>query len=141
MTRLAPAPGSRRPIGRRGARPEPVTAAVSVATAYLEVRAGRRGLTQLRDVLTRDAYRRARQAVVLRRRDACPTGGTSVSRIFASHPTPDSVEVAVVLRDGDRVLVVAVRLDHCGGRWGVTDIGLPEDRPANLRPVSSRGSA
>lgn len=145
MTRLAPLPETRRPIGRRNRHHDPVSAAVTVATAYVEVRSGRRGLPQLRDVLTRDAYRRARQAVVLRRGRDQPSGGISVSHVRSYRPTPDAVEVAVVLRDGDRVLVVAVRLDRRHDQWGVTDIGLPDDRPPNLRPgggaVRRRGSA
>lgn len=147
MTRLAPAPTSRRPIARRGPRPDPVSAAVTVATAYVEVRSGRRGLPQLRDVLTRDAYRRARHAVVLRRRMARPCGGISISHVRAYRPTPDAVEVAVVVRDGDQVIAVAVRLDRRRGQWGVTDIGVPEDRAPNLDgpgptgPVRPRDSA
>lgn len=144
MTRLAPAPAHHRRIGRRQAHPSPpVSAAIRVATAYVEVRSGRRGLPQLRDVLTRDAYRRARQAVVMRRREARPGGGISVSHVRSCRPTPDALEVAVVVRDGDQVLVVAVRLDRLrSGQWGVTDIGVPDDRQGLSRwRVRSRGSA
>lgn len=143
MTRLAPAPAHHRPIGRRQVHPTPVAAAIRVATAYVEVRSGRRGLPQLRDVLTREAYRRARQAVVMRRREERPGGGISVSHVRSCRPAPDAVEVAVVVRDGDQVLVVAVRMDRLrSGQWGVTDIGVPDDRQGLFRRrVRSRGSA
>lgn len=143
MTRLAPTPVHHRPIGRRQVHPTPVAVAIRVATAYVEVRSGRRGLPQLRDVLTRDAYRRARQAVVMRRREERPGGGISVSHVRSCRPAPDAVEVAVVVRDGDQVLVVAVRMDRLrSGTWGVTDIGVPEDRQGLSRwRVRNRGSA
>jgi hypothetical protein len=130
MTRLAPTPGTTRRIERRpGPRVDPVALAVAVATAYLEVRAGRRPPDQLRPLLAPAARRRLR-AVVLRRRQEHPrAGGASVSRVVTSRPTDDVVEVVVVLRRGDASAVpVAARIEHRGGRWWVVDVGAPEDR-------------
>jgi hypothetical protein len=136
MTRLAPAPTSTRRIERRPVPPmDPVALATLVASAYVEVRAGRRSPKQLDRVLSPDARRRVR--LLLRRRRATGTrscGGTSTSRVITSRVHDHAMEVVVVLRDDHGAHAVAVRLDRRGGRWWVTDVGGPEDRQPIVPP-------
>jgi len=141
MTSLAPTPTALRDARRLATRPgvqhrpvpvDPVSTAVRMATAYVEVRSGRRCIQQLRDVVPHDAFRRLTWAVVRQRQQPPPRGGASVHRVIACRLSPDAVEVSVVIRDGDRIRAVAVRMER-QGRWRVADIGLPEDLPA-VRP-------
>lgn len=137
MTRLAPAPapGTTRTIERRPAPVDPVAMAVAVATAYLEVRAGRRPPEQLDPLLARRARRRVRAMLVRRRGRATPRcGGVSTSRVTSFRPHDDALEAVVVLRHPDGVVAVAVRADWRRGRWWVTDVGTPEDRQPLVPP-------
>lgn len=147
MTRVGHSPTTTRRIERHpGPAIDPVALAVAVATAYLEVRAGRRPPGQLRSVLSPRARRRLR-ALVLRRRGQGPPacGGASVSRVVTSRPHADALEAVAVLRDGTGVTAVAVRVERRRGRWWVTDLGAPEDRQplvppgAPTPPVRTRG--
>jgi hypothetical protein len=140
MTSIAPTPTTLRQIPRlpegsrahrQQGRVNPVALATHMAMAYLEARSGRRALQQLRDVLPHDAYRRLQWAE-LRERHQPARGGTSVHRVLTCAIAPDVVEVAVVVRDGDVIRGVAVRMEH-HGHWRVADIGLPEDRPRGVR--------
>ena len=136
MTRLAPAPSTAARIERRRAVPvDPTALAVEVASAYLEVRAGRRPPEQLDAVLARGARRRLR-ALVLRQRGREPAacGGASLVRLVTSRPHDDAVEVVAVLRDPRGATAVAVRVDRRAGRWLVTDVGSPEDRQPLVPP-------
>jgi hypothetical protein len=141
MTSIAPAPATLREIRRipeeprprrRHAPVDPVVLAVQMATAYVEVRSGRRPLPQLRDVLPRDAYRRLRWAELQQRHQPTTRRGASVHRIMTCRVAPDVVEVSVVVRDGDHARGVAVRME-LHDRWRVADIGLPEDLPSVRR--------
>lgn len=135
MTRLAPTPTSAPRIERRQDPPiDPVALCVAVATAYVEVRAGRRPPDQLRPLLAQGARRHVHALVLQSRRERLASGGHSVSRVTAYWPHETAVEVAVVLRDSRGVSAVAVRADHRRGRWWVTDVGAPEDR----QPVPRR---
>lgn len=136
MTRLAPTPSTARPIARRPTTPvDPVALAVAVATAYVEVRAGRRPPDQLRPLLAPRARRRLRALLLRCRGRQRPTcGGASVSRLVTSWLHEDAVEAVVVLRDAAGVTVVAVRADRRDGRWWVSDVGAPEDRQPLVPP-------
>lgn len=145
MTRLAPTPTTAPRIERRqGAPVDPVALCVAVATAYVEVRAGRRPPDQLRPLLAQGARRHVHALVLQSRRQRQASGGQSVSRVTAYWPHDTAVEVAVVLRDSRGVTAVAVRADHRRGRWWVTDVGAPEDRqplPRRPRAVRLRGTS
>lgn len=136
MTRLAPEPTTVRQIERRPTAPvDPVALAVEVASAYLEVRAGRRPPEQLRHVLDRGARRRLRALVLRHRNRAHPAcGGASLTHLVTSHLHADAVEVVAVMRDARGGTAVAVRVDRRGGRWRVTDVGAPEDRQPLVPP-------
>lgn len=138
MTRLGPAPTAAPRIERRGTPPvDPVALCTAVATAYLEVRAGRRPPDQLRPLLAPRARRRIHALVRRRRCERMPSGGVSVSHVSTCWPHERAVEVVVVLRDSRGVTAVAARADHRRGRWWVTDVGAPEDR----RPLLPPGAA
>lgn len=135
MTRLGPAPTAARRIERRTGPPvDPVALCTAVATAYLEVRAGRRPPDQLRPLLAPRARRHIHALVLRRRSERRPTGGFSVSRVSTCWPHQRAVEVVAVLRDSRGATAVAVRADHRRGRWWVTDVGAPEDRRPLLPP-------
>ncbi len=136
MTRLAPAPTTARRIERRQLPAvDPTALAVTVATAHLEVRAGRRGPDQLNPLLAPSAQRRllilARRQ---RRRNRRPSGGFSIQRVRSSRVQPDAVEVTVIVREGAALTAVAVRVDRRDDRWWVTDVGTPEDRQPPVPP-------
>lgn len=135
MTRLSPAPTTARPIARRPDDPvDPMALSVAVATAYLEVRAGRRPPGQLDPLLSPDARRRLRVLVLRSRHHDAACGGASVAGLRTSRPHDDAVEAVVVLRDGDAVVAVAVRAERHAGRWWVVDVGAPEDRQPLVPP-------
>lgn len=136
MTRLAPAPTTTRRIERRPVPAmDPVALATLVASAYVEVRAGRRPPAQLDRVLSPAARRRLRLLLRRQRRTTGRTcGGTSTSRVVTSRVHEDAMEVVVVLRDDDAARAVAVRLDRRGARWWVTDVAGPEDRQPVVPP-------
>lgn len=135
MTRLGPTPTAAPRIARRSVPPvDPVALCVAVATAYVEVRAGRRPPDQLRPLLARRARRHIHALVLRRRGDRPPAGGCSVSKVRSCWPHPDAVEVVVVLTDTRGASAVAVRADRRRGRWWVTDVGAPEDRQPLLPP-------
>lgn len=138
MTRLGPAPTAAPRIERRPAPPvDPVALCTAVATAYLEVRVGRRPPDQLRPLLAPRARRRLHALVLRRRCERTAAGGFSVSHVSTCWPHDRAVEVVVVLRDSRGVTAVAVRADHRRGRWWVTDVGAPEDRQPLLPPGAS----
>lgn len=135
MTRLGRAPSAARRIERRTEPPvDPVALCTAVATAYLEVRAGRRAPDQLRPLLAPRARRHIHALVLRRRSERRPTGGFSVSRVSTCWPHEAAVEVVAVLRDSRGATAVAVRAEHRRGRWWVTDVGAPEDRRPLLPP-------
>lgn len=140
MTRLAPAPTTTRRIERRPVPPmDPVALATLVASAYVEVRAGRRPPKQLDRVLSPDARRRVRLLLRRQRRTAPRAcGGTSTSRVVSSRVHDDAREVVVVLGGQHGACAVAVRLDRHGGRWWVTDVAGPEDRQPVVPPGASQ---
>lgn len=123
-----PVRGPTRPPGH----PDPVRLARAVATAFLEVEAGRRPLRQLLPLLA-PAMRLRLQAAVhqqRRRRQPGPDAHTILS-VRAEQPVPDAVDAAVVVRQGCRVGAVTVRLERHRGTWRVADVARPEaGRPA-----------
>lgn len=137
MTRL-----SRRPLQvsrRDGAIPalDPAALAIVAATAYVEIRTGRRPVQQLDGLATRTVLRRL-QALVCRTRGRLSPGGcVSVCRAIPCRVADHVAEVAVVLRHADRHSAVAVRLERRADRWWVTALSAPEDRPAITRRGTS----
>ena len=106
---------------------DPTALAVACATAYLEIRAGRRPARQL-DRLLSPLVRLHLAAVVTHHRGArrrC--GDVSVLRVVTSHGGPGLVDAVVVARDGASHTAVAVRIEYRPDGWKVTALGTPED--------------
>lgn len=113
---------------RTRSRP-PLALAVLAATAYLEARAGRRGVDQL------SAYVDARTARVLaamvrRHRRRSPVAfSVTLRRVHLDVCRPGLANVVVVLDVGDRVVPVCVELTRYTRVWTVTTLATPEDGP------------
>jgi hypothetical protein len=136
MTRVAPVPTTTRRIERRPRPPvDPAALAIAVATAYLEVRAGRRRPAQLDPLLTPAAQRRLNILARRQRRlPQQPSGGFSIQRVTTCRPHADALELVAIVREGDATTAVAVRADRRRGRWWITDVGTPEDRQPLVPP-------
>lgn len=119
------------PPTRRDGKPDPVRLVRAIAQVFLEVEAGRRPLSQLAPVLAPALLCRL-QALG---RPARPGGhrcapGPAAGVILscrAVQPTPDACDVAVVVRRGERVAALAVRVERHRGAWRAVEIARPED--------------
>jgi len=116
---------------------DPVALAVAAATAYLEIRAGRRPARQIERLLAPVVRVELARMVYLRRHEQPPIGGISVLRVISSQPGPNILDGAVVCRDGMAVTAVAVRVEFRRGRWSITALSTPEDQAATRRRGTS----
>lgn len=130
MTRLVAATPTGPTIRRRpGHDPGLLSLAVMTATHYLEVRAGRRPVTQLRDQVS-DRVRRQLAALVRRqRRSNQLAGALSLRRVWVDRSHDDVVSVVVVLTDGSKMFPVAMTMVSRDDRLVVTNLGTPQDHP------------
>jgi hypothetical protein len=135
MTTIAPLPRTQVPIPRR-AQVDPRMLAVAVATAYLEVRAGRRPGQQLDPLLSHPVRRQLAALIRKSRGDHSPLGGISVRRALLMIVREGVVEATVIVHDGRRTGAVAVRLECWRDRWVVTGLGAPEDQAVMRRGTS-----
>lgn len=107
---------------------DPVALAVAAATAYLEIRAGRRPARQI-DRLVAPVLRAEIASVIRERRhERTSLGGISVLRVVTSQPGPSILDAAVVCRDGTGHTVVAVRVEFRRSGWSITALSTPEDQ-------------
>lgn len=111
LTLAPPAPEPGRP-------PVPPAALAQVLRRVLEVLDGRRPVGQLRSLLPDPAF----EGLLTRLRTVGPGGRHVLRSIHPCYPSPDAVEVSVVIdyrSPGDlrRVLAVAARFDRDGDRW------------------------
>lgn len=113
---------------RRRDRP-PLALAVLAATAYLEARAGRRGVDQLAAYV--DARTSRVLAAMVRRHRRRPRAAFSLTlrRVHADVSRPGVANVVVVLDVGDRVVPVCVELSRRASVWTVTTLVTPEEHP------------
>ncbi|HEX2028375.1 MAG TPA: Rv3235 family protein [Nitriliruptorales bacterium] len=118
---------TRRPAA---SRPEPVDGpraerlVRAVAFAFLEIEAGRRPLDQIAPLLA--PALRARLAASVRRAGPGPALDAVLS-VRTTNPSPDVCDAAVVVRRGERVGVLAVRVERHRHLWRVVEIARPED--------------
>ena len=141
--RRAPAgpagPAGRRPAGRatdtsRPPRrlPDPRVVGAALATQFAalfcEVEAGLRPRRHLEALMSPLLFARVGQAWV--------RGGTLgvVMRVHGDAITPTVYEGVAVVRRGDRVGALALRLVNRNGRWRVEDLARPEDGPLPPAP-------
>lgn len=116
---------------QKTARPrvqDPTALAVAAATAYLEIRAGRRPAHQMEPLLAPVVRSELERLIRCRRRDRSPTGGISVLRVVGTRPGPGVLDAAVVCRDGGTYTAVATRVEFRQGRWVITALSTPEDQ-------------
>ncbi|MGL4744936.1 MAG: Rv3235 family protein [Dermatophilaceae bacterium] len=107
--------------------PDPQRWAGRIVCALLEVMTGLRPAPQVLRWTTPEVYSVvARRGAAVARRSAAgrvPTGArtrVSVIRVRVCEPTDSVAEAAVIVRAGDRVRAVAVRLTGQDGRWQVS---------------------
>ena len=106
---------------RRRARanlPSPVAVTREIALALLEVEAGCRSVSQLERVVSRELW--AELELCIGRRGGPLPSGRSVISICCQEDLPGLADTVAVVRKGDLVRPVALRLDAGGGRWIVT---------------------
>jgi hypothetical protein len=113
---LAAPDAAGRPV-RRG-RPSPASVAGGIAMALLEVEAGCRSALQLERVCAPELWDRLEQRV--RRRGAPFPAAQALLRVHCQEQLPGVANAVAVVRRGDRVQPVAMRLDAEGDRWVVT---------------------
>lgn len=111
---------------------DPTALAVAAATAYLEVRAGRRPARQLERLLSPVVRVEMARMIQDRRRQPPAIGGISVLRVVTSQPSPNILDAAVVCRDGSSHTAVAVRVEFRRSGWAISALSTPEDQ-ARLR--------
>jgi hypothetical protein len=121
----------------RGRIQDPVALAVAAASAYLEIRAGRRPARQIERLLAPVVRAELARTVHLRRHEVPPIGGISVLRVISGQPGPNILDAAVVCRDGTAVTAVAVRVEFRRGGWSITALSTPEDQAAARRRGTS----
>ena len=131
MTRAPVRPAGTRARALRASPPGPDPARLAgvLTRAWLEVRAGRRPLGQLRPVVTPAVYRRLAAQLTSTPSAVVP----QVRKVTASSPSPDVCEACVtVATDGGRTTAYAVRLERHVGAWRVVELAAPE---AGLKPL------
>jgi Family of unknown function (DUF6459) len=109
----------RRPTARRGLT-DPVATARAIALAVCEVEAGLRSVSQLERVCHHSLW----QAVAdrLQRAGGPPVSAASVLRVGVQELQPGLVDAVAVVRRGQRVTFIALRLEAVPGRWEVIEL-------------------
>jgi Family of unknown function (DUF6459) len=108
---------------RRRARPRlrsPMIMTRDVAMALLEVEAGCRSAVQIERICSPELWARLEHRIG-RRGGPLPSGRSVVSVRCQEH-RPGVADTVVVVRRGERMLPVAMRLDAAAGRWVVTEL-------------------
>jgi hypothetical protein len=108
---------------RRRARadlPSPVPVTRDIALALLEVEAGCRSALQLERVFSPQLWE-ALEHRIDRRGGPLPSGRSLIS-VRCQEDRPGLADTVAVVRRGELVRPVALRLDACGGRWTVTEL-------------------
>jgi hypothetical protein len=100
--------------------PPPAAVTRDIALALLEVEAGCRSAAQLERVVSPELWGALEQRIG--RRGGPLPSGRSVISIRCQEDTPGLADTVAVVRKGDLVRPVALRLDAGGGRWVVTEL-------------------
>jgi Family of unknown function (DUF6459) len=100
--------------------PSPVAVTRGVAMALLEVEAGCRSAAQIERICSPELWARLERRIG-RRGGPLPTG-RSVLSVRCQENRPGVADTVVVVRRGERMLPVAMRLDAAAGRWTVTEL-------------------
>jgi Family of unknown function (DUF6459) len=108
---------------RRRARPNlpsPVAVTRDIALALLEVEAGCRSAAQLERVVSPELWETLEHRIC--RRGGPLPSGRSVMAVRCQEDAPGLADTVAVVRKGDLVRPVALRLDASRGRWVVTEL-------------------
>ena len=108
---------------RRRARadlPSPVAVTRDIALALLEVEAGCRSAAQLERIFSPRLWEVLEHRIG-RRGGPLPSGRSLIS-VRCQEDRPGLADTVAVVRKGELVRPVALRLDACGGRWSVTEL-------------------
>jgi hypothetical protein len=109
----------RRPAARRGLL-DPTATARAIALAICEVEAGLRSASQLERVCHHSLWQTVAERV--RRAGGPPVSAASVLRVQVQELQPGLVDAVAVVRRGQRVAFVALRLEAVPGRWEVIEL-------------------
>jgi hypothetical protein len=104
----------------RGTLPSPVAVTRDIALALLEVEAGCRSAAQLERIFSPQLWE-ALEHRIGRRGGPLPSGRSLIS-VVCQEDTPGLADTVAVVRKGEVVRPVALRLDASGGRWKVTEL-------------------
>ena len=110
-------------VARRRARanlPSPAAVTRDIALALLEVEAGCRSAAQLERVVSPKLWETLERCIG--RRGGPLPSGRSVMSVHCQENTPGLADTMAVVRKGDLVRPIALRLDAGGGRWVVTEL-------------------
>jgi hypothetical protein len=110
-------------VARRQARaklPSPAAVTRDIALALLEVEAGCRSAAQLERVVSPKLWETLERCIG--RRGGPLPSGRSVMSVHCQENTPGLADTMAVVRKGDLVRPIALRLDAGGGRWVVTEL-------------------
>jgi hypothetical protein len=110
-------------VARRRARvnlPSPVAVTRDIALGLLEVEAGCRSAAQLERIFSPRLWEELEHRIG-RRGGPLPSGRSLISVRCQEHK-PGLADTVAVVRRGEFVRPVALRLDACGGRWTVTEL-------------------
>jgi Family of unknown function (DUF6459) len=110
-------------VARRLARvnlPSPVAVTRDIALGLLEVEAGCRSAAQLERIFSPRLWEELEHRIG-RRGGPLPSGRSLIS-VRCQEDRPGLADTVAVVRRGELVRPVALRLDACGGRWTVTEL-------------------
>jgi len=104
----------------RASLPSPVAVTRDIALALLEVEAGCRSAAQLERIFSPRLWEVLEHRIG-RRGGPLPSGRSLIS-VRSQEDQPGLADTVAVVRRGELVRPVALRLDACGGRWTVTEL-------------------
>ncbi|WP_299040014.1 Rv3235 family protein [uncultured Pseudokineococcus sp.] len=106
--------------------PDPTPVCATLASAVVEVLAGRRPVAQLTRWTTMDVQEglTRRLALANRLRPARSQRAAVVRRVRITHPADGVVEAAAVVHDTHRVRAIALRLEGWDTRWRLTALEI-----------------
>jgi Family of unknown function (DUF6459) len=105
--------------GARRTLPNPAATARTVALAICEVEAGLRSASQLERICHPSLWAVANR---IHRTGGLPVSAASVLRVQVQELQPGLVDAVVVLRRGQRVVFIALRLEAVPGHWELIEL-------------------
>ena len=110
----------RRRVQARRGLPDPAATARAIALAICEVEAGLRSASQLERICHHSLWEAVADRV--QRAGGPPVSAASVLRVGVQELQPGLVDAVAVIRRGQRVQFIALRLEAVPGRWEVVEL-------------------